>query len=338
MNALNSYTWLIGTNSTAKYQINNKQQKKGMKMKYSVYKTQLDIFKSNSKGKAALRKTFGKKPVNLQDLLSIVRQRLIETESEFNLDIGKALCEEMLWSECGSPVIFIENEALANNLLTAEFDFKNNFTVQPPFKSFALSFPKGTLVKGVKLTSCLVTIMTEQEFADLYKDKCQPIWGEFATRYPNELCVHVHYRCEELRIGSFLSSTPLHAETLTKNAKKPLPNRGTEIADALTRIALSLCIYHSATDGKKLVDGYPKSAVTLPIEKNRSAFKGLMLCAPVQNKSAGEARKIKYRIPFYRNLRAKRYYQGKYKDHKPGTRWVLVKEVDTTNSMNTMLH
>lgn len=308
-------------------------------MNHSIYKTQLDSFKSNSQGKAALRKIFGKKPVNLQDLLSIVRQRLIETEgeSEFNLGMGKILSEEMLWSECGSPVIFIENEALANNLFTAEFDFKNNFTVQPPFKSFALSFPKGTLVNGVKLTSCLVTIMTEQEFVDLYKDKCQPIWGEFATTYPNQLCVHVHYRSEEFRTDSCFSPIPILTETLTKNAKKPLPNRSTDVLDTLTRIALSLCVYHSATDGKKLVDGYPKSAVSLPIGKNRSAFKGLMLCAPVQNKSAGEARKIKYRIPFYRNLRAKRYYQGKYKDLKPGTRWVLVKEVDATNSMNTML-
>jgi hypothetical protein len=308
-----------------------------MKMKYSIYRNQLDIFRSSSQGKSALRRIFGKNPVSFQDFLSMVTSR-IPQDSEERINMGRLLSEEKLWDEYGSPIIFIESKALANDLFTAEFDFTTNFNIQPPFKSFALSFPNGTFVNGTELTSCLVTIMMKKEFTNLYAEKSNFMWGLSESTAPDELCINVHYQNKDHSHGSFFTHTSAITETLKKNAQEPLPKRSSDILDALTRIALSLCVYNSATEGEKLIDGYPQSAVKLPRGRNRVAYKGLTLHAPEQNKSAGESRKIKHRIPFYRNLRAKRYYQGKYKDQKPGTRWVLVKEVDTTNSMNTLLH
>jgi len=307
-------------------------------MKYSIYRNQLDMFRSNSQGKTELRRIFGKKPVSYQDFLSMATNQMLPPLSHDKAYMSRILSEEMLWDECGTPVVFIENNALANDLFSAEFDFENNFNVQPPFKSFALSFPKGTLVNGVELTSCLVTIMPEREFIELYTEKSHFMCGLFQSIAPDGLCIHVHYESKHNVIDSNFTHISALTETLKKNAQEPLPNSSSDILDALTRIALSLCVYNSATEGEKLIDGYPQSAVKLPRGRNKVAYKGLTMRAPEQNKSTGEARKIKHRIPFYRNLRAKRYYQGKYKDQKPGTRWVLVKEVDATNSMNTLLH
>ena len=43
-------------------------------------------------------------------------------------------------------------------------------------------------------------------------------------------------------------------------------------------------------------------------------------------------------MSFFRNLRSDRYYKGKYKEYKKGSRWVFIKELNINNAINSILN
>lgn len=309
-------------------------------MSYKHYQVQLEKLMSNAKDRKAMKRLFGKKDITYEDYLAIQVEGF-HHEGSFldNYRMIELMSEELYWVNEGSPVIFLENKALANSLYLASIDFKKQLIVAPPYKSFALSFPDKTVIDGIKLSCCLVSIMTRGEFVELSKsalgfNEPTPEAGDENDLYISIRCSHRSDQCD----GTFVSLDKLD-ELEATYSEDCAPDIQKELK-ILTKIALSLCVYHSATDGEKLVSGYPKSAVKLPKGKTRVDYKGLTLCSPTPHKTTGEQqtpRKIKYRIPFFRNLRSPRFYKGKHKDKPLGSRWVWVKELDIGESFNTLL-
>ena len=254
------------------------------------------------------------------------------------MQVSRLSSEEQNWHDCGSPVVFLDDISLVNSLYFAEFDFENNFNVEPPFKTFALSFPKNTVIEGVEIQSCLATIMTRKEFIDLYGSEITQKDRLEKDHNGNELCISIAYETASKTTNTNFTHLSTYTKTLKSNFSEKISNNGTEILTVLTKIALAMCVYNSATEGKKLVEGYPVSSIVMPKNKNRVSYKGLTISADREKQQTKEIRKIKHRIPFYRNLQADRYYKGEYENLKRGSRWILVKEIDLDNSMNTLLN
>jgi hypothetical protein len=308
-------------------------------MKYaSLYRDQQEIVKSSSKGRRMLKQIFGKKPVSFPKYVNTINH-LSNDNSSGGRNHRKLLCEELQWRKDGSPVIFIETQELAIDLYEAKFNFEEDFNVAPPFKSFSMTFPQDTLVNGINLNSALVTIMTRKDFMGLYGTTVITLEDILSYEYDeNELGICVNYESVNGVVDTNFTQISSLTKTLKRNSKNPLPNNGTNILEALTKIALALCVYHSATDGEKLVKGYPMSSISIPKGKTRGSYTALTIRSFRQRNSTSSGRKVTHRIPHFRNLRAEKYYQGEYKDMKPGTRWTFVKEVDVNDSMNTLLN
>lgn len=310
-------------------------------MSYKNYQHRLDLAMNQSKIRRELKAIFGKKPFTYADFLEIKVEgiRQLEEIGDYSSNMLLLLGRENHWVSTGSPTIFIENKELATSLYSSSFDIKNNFNVDPPYKTFALSFPENTVIEGIRMTNGLVSIMTLRDILDISKDVLGLNLPPETDRGLDALYICVNVNGDK----HHFSISHSHLSVYEDPASKEYANGDSlDEVDILAKIALSLCVYHSATDGRKLKKGYPESAVHLSKGKTRLDYKGLTLCSTKPYQSSGKKsekgeRKITQKVPFFRNLRAQRYYQGKHKDKALGTRWVWVKEIDINNSMNTLL-
>lgn len=309
-------------------------------MKYTtLYRDQQELIKSAPMGKKALKVLFGKNPVSFQRYAHTMKE-IFNDGSEGGKNSIKLINEELQWRKDGSPVVFLETKELASYLFEAKFNYEDDFNVAPPFQSFAMAFPELTEVNGVTLKSALVTIMTREKFMNLYGSSVTTLLDFFNPFYEDDdLCISVNYITASGRVDTNFSHISKLTSTFQRNAINPLPNNGTNMLEALTKIALGLCVYHSATDGEKLEKGYPSSAISLPKSKSKGSYKAVTIRSFKKKQSSDNNNKriITHRIPHFRNLRAERFYQGKYKNMKRGTRWTFVKEVDVYGSINTLL-
>lgn len=310
-------------------------------MKYTtLYKDQQELINSAPMGKKTLKMLFGKKPVSFQRYAHTMKE-VFNNGTEAGKNSIKLINEELQWRKGGSPVIFLETQALVSYLFEAKFNFEEDFNVAPPFQSFVMAFPEHTEVNGVALKSALVTIMSRKEFIGIYGPSVTTLLDFFNPDYSDdELCISVNYTTASGRVDTNFSHLSKLTTTLKRNAINPLPNNGTNMLEALTKIALALCIYHSATNGDKLEKGYPSSAISLPKSNSKGSYKAVTIRS-FENKQATEnenKRVVTHRIPHFRNLRAERFYQNEYKDMKRGSRWTFVKEVDIYGSVNTLLN
>ncbi|WP_019025694.1 hypothetical protein [Colwellia piezophila] len=311
-------------------------------MKYTtLYRDQQELIKSAPMGKKALKVLFGKNPVSFQRYAHTMKD-IFNDGSEGGKNSIKLINEELQWRKDGSPVIFLETKELASYLYEAKFNFEEDFNVAPPFQSFVMAFPEHTIINEVMLKSALITIMTRKEFINLYGPSVTTLLDFFNTDYEDdELCISVNYTTASGRVDTNFSHLSKLTTTLKRNAINPLPNNGTNMLEALTKIALGLCVYHSATDGEKLEKGYPTLAISLPKGKSKGSYKAVTIRSFKQKQSSDNNSKriITHRIPHFRNLRAERFYQKEeYKNMKRGSRWTFVKEVDIYGSMNTLLN
>ncbi|CAH1196075.1 conserved hypothetical protein [Vibrio harveyi] len=306
-------------------------------MKYEMYETQLDLHQKTANGRRALRKQFGKQPIVFSEYAEFLATEMISNSTDFEntTEALNILSLEESWVGSGSPVIFVENRELAQTLFDAKVDVSGAVAIEPPYKQFSLSFPSGTEVNGFEINSCLVSVMTVKEIlaAQCYIDDVGAFY--IGDRELDDVLLVVNFQqatgvgARAIRCLSDLDDSSL------------ITGECADWLDTMLKIALTLCIYNSATEGEKLVEGYPKSAVKLPKGKTKVSYQGATLKATTAKKSASGAaspRKIKHRIPYFRNLKAPRFYRGKHKDALPGSRWVWVREVDINNSMNTLLN
>ncbi|HHY0590999.1 TPA: hypothetical protein ACVU5N_003238 [Vibrio parahaemolyticus] len=311
-------------------------------MKYTkLYRDQLEMFKSSKNGRQALKSLFGKQNVSFPKYVQVIRELIISETKEDSCLGGehfKLLSQELYWRESGSPVIFLESQKLVSDLYAAKFDFEKDFSVAPPFKSFALSFPENTLINGVPLKSCLVTIMTNREFVRVHGEEYTSLNHFLSKEYQNdELGIAVHYESSFGVINSNFAYLYKLAETLKNNAKNPLADNGTVMLEAQTKIALALCMYHSATNGEKLKAGYPSASIELPKDKSKGSYKAVTVRSFDEERDS-TGRTVTHRVPHFRNLRAECFYKkDEYKYLKRGSRWTFVRGVDRNGSVNTLV-
>lgn len=313
-------------------------------MKYtSLYRDQQEIFKSNASGRAVLKGIFGKKTVGFPTYVKVMKDLILSnsTSDVWEGDHCKLLCHELQWRESGSPVIFLETKGLVNYLYGAKLNFEDDFNVSPPFKSFAMSFPENTVINGITLKSCLVTIMARREFIALYGEENIKLQDLVSYESENDaIGICIHYESTNGVINTNFTPLATLNDCFKKNFENPLANGGTKMLEAQSKIALALCVYHSATNGDKLEKGYPSSSISLPKNKSKGSYKAVTIRSfkEKQSSDGNSQRKITHRIPHFRNLRAERFYKKEqYKNMKRGTRWTFVKEVDVYGSINTLL-
>ncbi|HFI9379433.1 TPA: hypothetical protein ACGSS5_004655, partial [Vibrio parahaemolyticus] len=266
----------------------------------------------------------------------------IDSTIDFNIDTVSSLFllkEESEWSKIGFPTIFIDNFEVLHTLKNAKFLFKSD-SIQRPFETFSISFPEGTCIEGQEVKNCLVSIRSKREWFDVFSG------GEAHTTYVKDRKAESNDEDDQiLKIsysidgGNIMEQRLLLSDIEEIDFDEQELSHWDRLAKQMVKIVISLCIYNSATEGKKLVAGFPKSALKLPKGSSKLRYKGSTLFGNNKNhQNNNSTRKIKYRVPFYRNLRAKRYYQGEYKDLQQGSRWVLVKEIDLTNNLQTLIN
>lgn len=307
-------------------------------MKYSIYETYLDSIKKTSKGRKKLKELWGKEVTYADFTLDAVAAINSQSNGRVNVEATSVVLTEKSWVESGAPVIFLENDELTNNLYQADYDFCNGATIDPPFKHFALSLPPSTVIDGYEVRSCLVSMVSLREyltsFGDLVGDSYLADIGEAVGMFVNldDIQVSVYFRDSE---GVMHQSVKVLSEDVD------FSDGNENCTDALLKIAVTLCLYNSATFGKNLVSGYPTSSVKMPKGKNKTSYQGI-LAKPKENNCGNDqkrkvSRKIKYRIPYFRNLRADRFYQNEFANVPRGSRWVWVNGVDVDARMNTLL-
>lgn len=248
------------------------------------------------------------------------------------------MLSEKAWVDSGAPVIFLESEELQKSLYQARYDFSNGATIAPPFNHFALSLPPLTVINGYEVGSFLVSMVTLKEYLESYEGviedqklaEMEEAMGMFMDL--NDIQVNVYFKDVKGRVHSSIKILSENAEFASENES---------CADALLKIAVTLCVYNSATFGKNLVAGYPEASVKLPKGKNKTNYQAVMAKPQVNistTQSKGKTvRRIKHRIPYFRNLRASRFYQNEHKNTPRGSRWVWVNEVDVDARMNTLM-
>lgn len=306
-------------------------------MKYEMYETKLDTNLKKASGRRALKRVFGKGSIAYSDFADLIAMDMLHSSTDFDNVIENltVLGLEKRWIESSSPVVFLENRELAQTLFEAKIDVSGAVALEPPFKQFAVAFPTETLVNGYEIKSCLVSIMTCREIFEThhYIGDVEDLCDE--NRDLDDVCFVVNFKDSAGRGAIAIRTLP------DLDDSSFVTGDSADVIDTVLKIAFTLCIYNSATEGEKLVQGYPDSAVKLPKGKTKMSYQGATLKATTAKKSvsgAASPRKIKHRIPYFRNLKAPRFYQGKHKDALPGSRWVWVREVDINNSMNTLLH
>ena len=299
-------------------------------MTYNNYENQLDLAMSNSKARRAMRKHFGKKSISYDEFIDGAIGSISDVEM-INL-----LAREKQWVDTGSPIIFIENRGLAHQLYSASFDAKD-FNVEPPFKTFALSFPKGTVIEGITMQTTLVTIMTVAECIEINRDILNVSSSSDEIENSDELCI-----CLSSNDRTYAACGHSYLSIYEDPMLKSQNGEAVTEQDILTKMALSLCVYHSATEGKKLKAGFPKTWAKKSKMKNKAngrsmVLRGMGCGSKPSNTTTHQERKITLKVPFFRNLRAARYYQGKHKNKPIGSRWVFVQGIDLNGSQHSLL-
>lgn len=301
-------------------------------MSYNLYKTKFETAKNNYFITRELKKLYGKNNYSFRDFINLHKKYcILHEQGEIDLGHDKPheyvylMLEEAYWESKGRQVVFIENMELFQSLKSSKFDNFNNIDFDFPYKTFSICFPSGCYLSGMEVKSCLVSIMTARELLKIWEVSNNDYSEKCLDR--THINVYTTMRCGDIR------SIKLDTEDLTQLNNKSEP--GYE----LFKFVLKLFAYHSATEGKKLVKGFPKSCIIAPKDKKLIQYKPLRVKSTnKKHEKIRGGKKIKYRVPYFRNLKADRYYKGDYQNCKKGSRWVFVREVNESNSINSMLN
>lgn len=304
-------------------------------MSYNLYKTQFETAKNSYFLVRELKKIYGNNNYSFRDFINIHKDYCILQE-QGEIDLGNEnprecvylMLEEAYWESKGRQVVFIENKELFQTLKYSKLDRFNNIDFDFPYKTFSICFPSGCYFSGLEVKSCLVSVMTARELLKIWEVDSVD-YSHFSEECLNRTHVNVYLTMKRGDIRSIKLNTECFGDLNSENRSEY----------ELFKFVLKLFAYHSATGGEKLVKGFPKSCIVAPKDKKLSQYKPLRVKLTTKNygKTKG-GKKIKYRVPYFRNLKADRYYKGDYQNSKKGSRWVFVREVNKNNSINSMLN
>ncbi|MFS1426966.1 hypothetical protein LMH73_007290 [Vibrio splendidus] len=312
-------------------------------MSFQVFKTKYQQVISTKSIAVHVKADFGGSLPSYDDFTRNETQRLLELDDVLGL---KTETEDYYWLRSGCPTIFVEDKNLINELYNAKYEPKHNALVSAPFPVFSFCFPSGLVVDGELIPPCLVSL---NNGAFISEQMMKPFIAKFTDmdgepNYPlDETYLSFGFRVKD---GSYCNKTLSLNDALDiVNEKNELISFATTMYDQsltdsenktiriLNKLILGLLIYHSATEGKGLVKGFPKSTLKLPKNASRVSYDGCILGKAdfPTSKSSDDPEpnyKILKRDAYYRNLQNERYYRGKHANTPRNSRWIYVRGFD----------
>lgn len=261
------------------------------------------------------------------------------------------LSEEWYWEKQGNHVIFPESADVLHNLLRAKYsmDSPEGFTL--PYESFFLAVPHGYSHNGIRLESFMVTMvpyLKSQDYTTI--PFCKDMGIHPPTSYVHEQateearCIAITYRDPVSKVGYIRtlqidSNLPhiLKCETVEEyhaavgefDAKVGVIGLNkTELEAQFLAIKLvaALGVYHMATEGKRLSDGFPGSQAPRlhSYDKKQPLVFSTLRNSVKVDSGTPAARDAFYRTWFFRQLRDERFYRGEHEKTPRGSRYSFV--------------
>lgn len=266
------------------------------------------------------------------------------------------MAEEHFWPREGNHTIFPENTAVLENLFKAKFSIEKTGAFDLPFNSFILSLPMGYKVDGYPIPSCMVTWVNYQDSYDYtvlpfcdYLGIPRPSGMKHQVSDPDERCLVISYKdhthpdsyCRIMALESYLprilkaQSTQEFLEIMGtyKNSTllgviKP-DDLDLNIQFRLFKLIAAIGVYNTATEGKKLTDGFPQSLsakVSGKASDVKYANSTLSNFTMLKDGGGGSKSSPEFHVRgwHFRELRDERYYRGEHKDKPIGSRIILI--------------
>jgi hypothetical protein len=257
--------------------------------------------------------------------------------------------EERFWETEGNHVIFPENTDVLENLHRAKYNLENLTGFSLPFSSFILAMPQGFKIDGYDIPSCLITWAPyrSSEHTIVF-----PFYKWIGTQGPSEI-KHQPSAEDEMQLGiifrdsdqaiayhrtlCFGSALPeiLKAQTIvefqailgnysfaTLKGVIDSDDKDLNIQFRLFKLIAALGVYNMATEGKRLLSGFPGTMEPKMIGRAanqvvKMTTLGNSVSHAPSNKTSPETH---YRTWFFRTLVDPKWYVGDYKNHQIGSR------------------
>ncbi|AYG48198.1 hypothetical protein DV532_28435 (plasmid) [Pseudomonas sp. Leaf58] len=277
----------------------------------------------------------------------IRRQPDIQNDHAFYI-----MAEELFLQSHNSQVIFPESSLVLDNLLKARYSLSSSEGLDMPFPSFILAPPRGYAFKGIEIPSLLVSWV----IGDGFKDEVLRPFLDYIkvpgdrvsfSELPQDGILSLIYRD---KTGE-CSRTVIYGQNIPVllGAKNPQAYREAMVSQGLIlaqedlsesdsdiqfyslKLIAALGVYHVATQGNKLKQGFPTPQAPR-MEGRRAEQKVAPVTLvnstpPLANSESvrhDAGRTAHYRAWHFRQLRDERYYRGEYAHHAPGTRYIFV--------------
>lgn len=319
------------------------QEKKAL---YDLYPRMLDRVVNDMKkgmpgkeGKKATRKDIIQKIMDFQPNLAHSLDFLIWSEELF--------CEKQ-----GNHAIFPESSVVLDNLLRAKYqmDSPEGFTL--PYESFFVAIPHGYSFDGVHLESFMVTMVPYQT-SELYTTVpfCEAMGIKAPDSYvhehsrPDAYSIAITYRDPVTRAGyirtlqidenlpkilkcqSAMEFRDVLGDYDSKIGVIDLNKDELEVQFLAVKLVAALGVYHMATGGSRLSDGFPGKQE--PRINNRDKTQRLYFSTLKNSTRFDDApvpKEAFYRTWYFRQLRDERFYRGEHEKTPRGSRYSFVSD------------
>lgn len=301
----------------------------------------------------------GSKPTDADVVREVIQQIPMMMNS---LDF-LIMTEELYWLKNGGEVIFPESDVVLNNCFKAKFSLSSSRGFDLPFNSFMLAMPNGYSFMGTKLPALMVNFYDYHNSID---EVIHPFCDWAKINRPSRIAkedvplgsraISISYRDPETNVGYVRllvgeeKIPDLLAAEDTETFSRIMgrfnsmvgvidpSDQDLEIQFKAIKLVAALGVYHLATNGDRLKQGFPGQSMPRMNFKNpdlRMSLNTLSSKLPSQlDKSTPDAH---YRTWHIRQLRDERFYKGEHEKERPGSRFVFVSDavIGTKVSPNT---
>jgi hypothetical protein len=288
---------------------------------------------------------------NTQEVAQIVFEQMPYMTKSLDFMI---MAEELFWQKQGANVIFPESEVVLDNFSRAKFSLETSEGFDLPYTSFMLALPNNYKFMGTMLPALMVSFYPYHDAGDLI---IHPFHDWLKLRRPDEImnepdvepgsrAIAISYRdpvshnmgyarllVSEHKIPALLKAENLETFAQIMGSYKKvlgvvdLNEEDLDIQFKAIKLVAALGVYHLATEGQRLKQGFPGQA--LPRMNHRNPDLNLRMntlssSIPTQlQKASPEAH---YRTWHIRQLRDERFYKGEYEKAPKGSRFVFVSD------------
>ncbi|KLV03505.1 hypothetical protein ABT56_18905 [Photobacterium aquae] len=253
-------------------------------------------------------------------------------------------------------IIYPCDSTLLDKLFNAKYDISNITILTYPAESFVMAMPSGYQFNGVHLPSFMVNVC-DNKMADelIYQPFCKALMGDshvlqspprdiddikislcFKDRHSDGY-VRVQFYQHEIpdllaidnieQFKSYMDKVNQKHHDLYRRKQREANDIDMEIEIRLIKLVASLFVYHTASEGRFLRMGLPKSTAKFEqcqaVKNTPATFMELGLYRDTENAN-GTRPDTHERTFYFRQLMSERYYQGKHSNRVRGSRWVFV--------------